>query len=91
MLDAENFRLHIIMQDRESKVARANHLYGNYTFDTALPHDWVDSVVKKTIYTHEQVVSQFVWLYFNHNACGQPAPLTLEGCDILEAYNKTIQ
>lgn len=91
MLDVSSFRLHIEMQDRESKHDRAMKLYSNYTFDTALPQHWVMNFISRTIYTQDEIVSQFVWLYFQHDSMGQPAPLTLKACDMLEAFNKATQ
>ena len=89
MLNSSNFKMHIESKDRITKQERANHLYSQYTFDTALPQDWVNSVVIQTGRTHEEVVSQFVWLYFDHSSFGQPAPLSLDACDTLFTFEES--
>ena len=83
MLCSSDWKQHIELQDRVTKHQRANKLYGQYTFDTALPQNWVKDMICMTGHTHGEIVSQFVWLYFDHDAFGQPAPLTLEGCEML--------
>lgn len=89
MLDSQDFKRHIEYKDRITKHARAKYLYGQYTFDTALPQAWVENVKLATGYSHSEIVSEFVWLYFKYNPMGMPAPLSMKGCDILEEYERS--
>ena len=86
MLDASSFKMHVRMKDRITKGERVEHLYGQYTFDTAIPLQFAECVQRVTNATIDEAYSEFVWLYFDHNAMGQPAPLSERGCDILLQY-----
>ena len=80
MITAKDFRLHVESKNKQTKGEIAKHLYGPYTYDTALPIDWVTKVQKETGY--KDVASHFVWIYMHNHYTG-PAPLTIEGCNIL--------
>jgi len=85
-LYASQFKSHIKSKESQSKLERATFLYGNYTFDCALPQNWVDSTAKLIPSVSQiEIVSGFVWLYLGKDNIGQPAPLTLTACDILQA------
>ena len=82
MLESECYRLHIEMKDRKTKHDRAVELYGQYTFDTAIPVAWAKAVSVNCEVSIDEVYTNFVWLYLNN--FGRPAPLTQRGCDILK-------
>ena len=57
----------------------AERMYPDVTFDTALPQTWVDA--------HQddgnEVLGHFVWLYPSGSTFGMPAPITVEGVQMM--------
>jgi len=83
-LTASNFKAHVVMKDNQSKGDRAKFLYGSYTFDCSLPNNWVQETSNKLNIPIYDVTCNFIWLYLGNDSNGQPAPLNLKGCDMLE-------
>jgi hypothetical protein len=85
-ITANSFMAHIKSKEGMSKEERAKFLYSSYTFDCALPQEWVNFWSQKLQTPQSEIVSNFVWLYFKkYTFDGQPAPLTIRGCEILQA------
>lgn len=79
-----SFKAHIESKESQTKQERANFLYGSYTFDCSLPQNWVNAASHALGISQDEIVYNFVWLYFDKNTFGQAAPLNLKGCEILE-------
>ena len=54
--------------------------------DSALPHQWLLSIVEKTDIKYEELSFHFVMDYRN-NSWGQFTPITKKGIDLLEKIN----
>lgn len=86
-LTASTFKAHIKMKESYTKQERAKFLYGFYTFDCSLPQHWVDYAGQALKCQDADIIDicpHFVWLYLGNDHFGQPAPLNLKGCEILE-------
>jgi hypothetical protein len=83
-MDAETFKKHIEMKDQQTKKERADFLYNpnRYTFDCALPQNWIYSTMEKTGANYDEISSGFVWGYLREY--NGPLPLNLNACAILE-------
>lgn len=82
-LDSSDFQMHIESKDRITTGQRAKHLYGQYTYDHALPQSFINEMNDMGF---EDIGAYFVWLYFDHSIMGIPAPLNLEACEMLKEY-----
>lgn len=82
-ITSDSFKMHIESKDNQSKADRAKFLYGNYTFDCALPQNWITNTIEKTGQMYEDIVNGFVWGYIGKDYEG-PLPLNLKACDILK-------
>jgi len=85
----EDFRMNLEVKNNISKKQLAERIYGGITYDTALPQQWITWASKLSVLAGdykdmEFFCQHFVWLYPHGNVMGQPAPLTLEACDVLE-------
>ena len=84
MFSKSTFKQHIAMKDTITKGERAKFLYPHFTYDFALPQEWVNEMVKKG-YNYDTVVSSFVWGYSGESDnFGQAFPLNLNACEMLE-------
>jgi len=79
---ATNQFLSLTSQERimsETVGQAAERMYPDVTFDTALPQTWVDA--------HQddgtEVLGHFVWLYPSGSTFGMPAPITVEGVQMM--------
>lgn len=82
-INSSTFKAHIEMKDQKTKGERAKELYSHYTFDCALPQNWITSTIQKTGQKYEDIVNGFVWGYIGKDYEG-PLPLNLDACLILE-------
>ncbi|MBS1250436.1 MAG: hypothetical protein MAG431_02030 [Chloroflexi bacterium] len=84
MHSVDTFRQHIISKTI-TLGEQAKRLYGNMTYDTALPKQFVDDMASDLGVPQAEVTRNFVWLYTNSG--GQAAPLSEKGCVMLEVYH----
>ena len=87
MLTSNELRCHITEKDKQTKYERGKFLYKFIPFDTTLPESWVNYCVTRG-YPRDTIVSNFVWGYPEGNYMGQPLPLTLQACNIMESLEK---
>ena len=57
----------------------AERMYPDVTYDTALPQTWVDAHLNDGT----EVLGHFVWLYPSGSRFGMPAPITVEGVQMM--------
>ena len=83
-LTSSDFKANIELKDSLTKKDRADFLYPSYfTYDCALPHNWILDVSKRLKVEYGDITSNFIWLYPPGLHFGQPAPLTLKACQWL--------
>jgi len=91
------------LKNRETKSELAKLIYGDMTFDSALPQDWVDDLIKKVqadvtikdVQKNPQlvwsyVVGQVIWAYPKDgegHIFGVPLAVTKEAHKILKKYD----
>lgn len=62
----------------------AAKMIGLKTYDTALPQQWLDKVVKESGVSYDDILSNIVWSYDDAHIFGSPCPLTVKGCAVLQ-------
>lgn len=70
---------------RQTKGERAEQLYPDVEYDTAIPQQWANELAKRSGALMGDIVRQMVWAYDDAHIFGRPLPLTEEAFKILEA------
>lgn len=81
---ADDFKKYLKL-NAPTKGEIAEKLYGNLTYDIALPNGFISEMVEFN-HTVPEITLSFVWIYPPGSTFGEPAPLTLKACDWLKQY-----
>jgi hypothetical protein len=81
-----------IMAANKKRITKeeAAKMIGLKVYDTALPQQWLDVVVKEHNLNYNLVLSNIVWCY-DGSLMGFPCPLTVEGCAVLQKIEPSSQ
>jgi hypothetical protein len=70
-----------------NKFELTEQLLEGITYDTALPQDWLDEIVRITNEDYHEVLFSFVWVYEEGYIYGRPFALTELGNRVLADIN----
>lgn len=82
----EELRVHIETKLSFTLKERAERIYGDMTFDYALPKRWLCHFAETVGVEKWKASKQFVWIYPEGSIAGEPGPLSVEACSMLETY-----
>ena len=71
-----------------SKGDICKNLLKDFTFDYALPENWVQDMKSKLKVEYHYITCQFVWGYPKGNFFGCPVPLTEDAQRLIQMYNQ---